>query len=271
MKNKIKTKEELIEHLKKYKGVLNNSIISYLYSLINLEFSVIKEYISEDDRIVLNELEVYKNIAQYNIYNRALNIFNDNKSKFLILGNQNKIEGLSVDLKLGENDFKIFNFDYCDYFNKDELPNFYKSTFIGCISLFETIADEKRKEDELNRIMTELEKLYSQKNPYPYEPGYFGGPRPQWEFQHSRKIYLYENMFNELDSKKGLTDDDKKEIEVTNKYNKLLLNDYGLTNDSFKEEKINNYELDRHNESGMQKKLIKKIPGITIRKKIKYI
>lgn len=268
---KVNTKKQLIESLKKYKGILNNSMIDYLNSLINLEFSVIKEYINEDNRFALSELELYRKIAIYNIYNRALNIFNDNKSEFIIRGNNNGIERLSVDLKLGENDCEIFNYNYCDYIDKEIIPDFYKSTYIGCISLFETIEDAKKRENELNRVMTKLEKLYSQKNPYPYEPGYFGGPRPRWEFEHSRKVCVYEDMFNKLDSKKELTDGDKKEIEITKKYNELLLNDYGLTNDSFKEEKIYDYELDRYDKSGMQKIMRKKMPGITIKKTIKYI
>ena len=55
--NLISTKEELIELLKKYKGILNSSIIEYLNYLIELEFSVIKDYIGEEERLALSELE----------------------------------------------------------------------------------------------------------------------------------------------------------------------------------------------------------------------
>lgn len=58
--NFISTKEELIELLKKYKGILNSSIIEYLNYLIELEFSVIKDYIGEEERLALSELELYK-------------------------------------------------------------------------------------------------------------------------------------------------------------------------------------------------------------------
>ena len=57
--NKISTREELIELLKGYKGILADSMINYLNSLIDLEFSVIREYISDNDRVALSELEVY--------------------------------------------------------------------------------------------------------------------------------------------------------------------------------------------------------------------
>lgn len=50
--NKINTKEELIELLNNYKGILNNVMIDYLNSLINLDFSVIRDYIDSNDRVV---------------------------------------------------------------------------------------------------------------------------------------------------------------------------------------------------------------------------
>ena len=71
--NKINTREEILELLKKYNRILSGSMIHYLNGLVDLEFSVIKDNInvSDDDRKVLSELEVYKRIAMYNIYNMA--------------------------------------------------------------------------------------------------------------------------------------------------------------------------------------------------------
>ena len=63
--NRIKTKEELLESLKEYKGLLKEYIFNYLESLIELDFSVIKENINYTDRKALSELEIYKNIAIY--------------------------------------------------------------------------------------------------------------------------------------------------------------------------------------------------------------
>lgn len=58
--NKLETKEKLLELLKRYRGILANSMIDYLNSLVELEFSVIREYISDSDRKALAELEIYK-------------------------------------------------------------------------------------------------------------------------------------------------------------------------------------------------------------------
>ena len=42
---RVKTKEELLESLEKYKGILSVPMIEYLNSLIELEFSVVRENI----------------------------------------------------------------------------------------------------------------------------------------------------------------------------------------------------------------------------------
>ena len=72
------SKEDLLKLLKAYRGILNKNMIDYLTSLINLEFSVVRDYISETDRKALADLEVYKKIAIYNIFKRKVSK-NDNK------------------------------------------------------------------------------------------------------------------------------------------------------------------------------------------------
>ena len=71
-------KEELKETLKMYKGILTNPIADYLNSLLELEFSVVRDYIDDTNRSTLANLDIYKRIAQYNIYIRALNIMGEN-------------------------------------------------------------------------------------------------------------------------------------------------------------------------------------------------
>lgn len=58
--NKINTREELLELLKKYNRILSGSMIHYLTDLVDLEFSVTKDNINvnEDDKKILSELEI---------------------------------------------------------------------------------------------------------------------------------------------------------------------------------------------------------------------
>ena len=64
---KIDSKEKLNGWLEEYKGVLSGEMIEYLNSLINLEFSVVRNNINEKDRKLLSELYIYERIAIYNI------------------------------------------------------------------------------------------------------------------------------------------------------------------------------------------------------------
>ena len=268
--NKVNTKEELIELLKRYKGILTASMLNYLNSLIELEFSVIREYIGDDDRKALSELELYKRIAIYNIYNRALNLFNQQNGEFIISGNNDGLESLSVSTKLDDRIVILFNFDYCEHLSwNNQVPSGYKSMQIGNISLFQTLESPELRESELDRVMSKLEKLYDQKNPYPSRRGVYGGPGPLWTYNHGQEIARYEKIFTELDSKKELSDDDKREIEITNQIHDMLLEDYGLTNKSFEKEK--NRSALNSKKSVLQKTLVKIQPNLTIANHIKYM
>ncbi len=271
--NKINTREELIELLKGYKGILADSMINYLNSLIDLEFSVIRDYISDNDRVALSELEVYKRIAMYNIYNRALNIFKQNESEFEISGNNDGIEGLEVYASLGEKrSCKLFDFDYHEgrpMSLSSKIPSDYKTMKIGNISLFQTIDSKEQREAELMRVMSILDRLYDKKNPYHSRSHTYGGPAPQWAYEHAQKIKAYEEKFNQLDAKEELTDEDKKEIEITKKFHELLLEDYGLTNKDFE----NNQQFSGFGKekTELQKTLVRRMPNINIENNIKYI
>ena len=248
-------------------------MINYLNSLIDLEFSVIRDYISDNDRVALSELEVYKRIAMYNIYNRALNIFKQNESELEISGNNDGIEGLEVSASLGEKrSCKLFDFDYHEgrpMSLSSKIPSDYKTMKIGNISLFQTIDSKEQREAELMRVMSILGRLYDEKNPYHSRPHTYGGPAPQWAYEHAQKIKAYEEKFNQLDAKEELTDEDKKEIEITKKFHELLLEDYGLTNKDFE----NNQQFSGFGKekTELQKTLVRRMPNINIENNIKYI
>lgn len=271
--NKINTKEELIELLKGYRGILTEPILNYLNSLIELEFSVIREYISDSDRKALAELEIYKRISVYNIYNRALNLFNEKKIKYSCSSNDNVLESLTIYIPLNDNsNIRVFKFDYKGFhpnsWNTVKIPDEYKTMKIGNISLYQSLENQELRDAELNRVLNELEKLYDARNPYPSRRGVSGGPGSQWAFKHAQKIIEYEKRFTELDSKKELTDIDKKEIEITNQIRNLLLEDYKLTNKSFEEE---DKPVFKSKESTLQKTLVKRQPNLSITNNIKYI
>ena len=273
--NKVKTKEELLELLKEYRGILTEPMLNYLNSLIELEFSVIREYISDSDRKALAELEIYKKVAIYNIYNRAQNLFNKQNGEFIISGNNKGIEGLGVSTKLSDRRVKLFDFDYKEIhsggWDIPKIPSGFKTLNIGVISLFQTFESKELREAELNRVMGKLEQLYDERNPYPSRPGFVGGCGVTWAFNHARKIQEYEEKFKILDSKKGLTDDEKREIEITRQIHDLLLEDFGLTSESFVDENNQSFGNFGKEKTNLNKTLVRKMPNLTITDNKRYI
>lgn len=276
--NKVNTKEELIELLKGYEGILTEPMLNYLNSLIELEFSVIREYIEEKERQALSELEVYKRIAIYNIYNRTQNLLSKKNSEFIISGNNDGREGLHVSTKLIERNIKLFDFIYKEVhsngYNTNKIPDGYKTMNIGDISLYQTFESKELREAELDRVMRILERLYDERNPYPSYPGVIGGPGSNWIFDHARKIREYEEKFKQLDSKKELNDEDKREIEITGQIHDLLLEDFDLSKESFVDESnqpfVNFANLGKE-KTELKKTLVKRMPNLTIRDNIKYL
>ena len=269
--NRVNTREELLELLKEYRGILSNPMQEYLNSLIELEFSVIRDYIKDKDREVLAELEVYKKVAIYNIYNRALNLFKMQDMQLSISGNENGFESLDISTSINDKNVRLFHFNYSENRSlNDKIPDEYKTMRIGTVNLYQTLESKELREKELNRVMNKLEMLYDAHNPYPSSRKKIGGPSQHWSREHSFEIAEYEKLFTELDSKKELTDEDKREIEITNEIYNLLLEDYGLTKESF-EEVRNRPKFGFESYSNLQKTLVKRQPNLTITTGIKYI
>ncbi len=60
--------------LETHKNTLSKEIYDYLNSLIELEFSVVEEYLSKSDIDKISDTSLYYNVALYNIYHRIMNI-----------------------------------------------------------------------------------------------------------------------------------------------------------------------------------------------------
>ena len=250
-------KEELKETLKMYKGILTNPIADYLNSLLELEFSVVRDYIDDTNRSTLANLDIYKRIAQYNIYIRALNIMGENGLSYK-KKDENNI--LSIFVSLEFKDIELFAFDYSNGLdNLSIVQEGVVTKRIGDIFLYQVVKDEEFREKELEKVMYKLESLGNAKNPYRLNPYIYGGPASYWEIKREREIREYETLRKELEHQKELNDDEKKEIEITNKVYEMLLEDYGLTN-NFKNEEISE-----------DKKLVKRMPNLNIITKVKRI
>ncbi len=281
--NKISSKEELIILLEKYKNCLQKPIIDYLESLIEIEFSVIKENIGNDERIALSELEVYKKIAIYNIYNHAFRLATQNGYNIVT-----SLGGLSIYPSVERESPQLYNFDCQDYSLLDksfEIPKDYKTMQIGEIHLYHSIENGQMRERERERISYELQKLYTYKeicdvqinncshDLLSHTFGLVVPPNSYKVIENERKIKAYENKLQELNQKKEITEKSAWEIEITNDFYYLLLEEYGLTNESFVEEKHQNLidALNKKEKTNLRKTRVKKMPNINIYEETKYI
>ena len=259
---KISSKEELKESLDRYKRILNPRVIDYLNQLVELEFSAVKDIIDIEDREILQNLDLYKNVVAYNIYNRTLELLS-NEQELKIFDNKDRVSGLMAYKDIGNNTIRILDYKYDN----------------GVLKLFQTVDDKKVRKEQLELVMTKLEQLYDKKNPYscsvtelkqPYNKKTLkrlGGPGVKWNFDHSREVSEYEELFTRLDSKKKITDYEKKKINITKKYHDLLFEEYGLTDDDFIISKQTPTTIDNIS----NKTLVKKLPGLRIENNIEYI
>lgn len=247
---KISSKEELKESLDRYKRILNPRVIDYLNQLVELEFSAVKDIVDIEDREMLQNLDLYKNVVAYNIYNRTLELLS-NEQELKIFDNKDRISGLMAYKYIGNNTIRILDYKYDN----------------GTLKLFQTVDDKKVRKEQLELVMTKLEQLYDKKNHCRSNLKRFGGPGAKWNFDHSREVSEYEELFARLDSKKEITDYEKKKIGITKKYHDLLFEEYGLTADDF----IISKQAPSTVDNISNKTLVKKLPGLRIENNIEYV
>ena len=220
--NRIKTKGELDEQLKEEKGSLSKPVIDYLNSLINLEFSVIRnDTISVRERTSIADTTVYKNIAKFNIYHHALEIFGKNEN-VLIVDNSNGIEGVKVFFKDNTHPARLlFTYDYTD-----KLSGFLQAC--GKIEIELYTEGKKRKKEEIRDLKKTLKGIPQPK---------YSGTIPEGG-DISSILFDRENIENHISALndsilRGLSDIDRQEIELSNEFYKKLLEDYGLKKKDF--------------------------------------
>lgn len=72
--------DELLKGKDKYRDIFTKETLDYIESLLNLEVSVFKPEISEENKKALMELRYFRNLVFYNLYHRAQKLY-DNESE----------------------------------------------------------------------------------------------------------------------------------------------------------------------------------------------
>ena len=235
---KVEDKEVLKSLLKRYEDTLNKPTLEYLNCLIELEFSVVKDNISSTKKENLIELELYRRIAIYNIYNRVLNLLRSHED-LDIQSNSAGYEGVYVFKKLNDDSIvELFNFDYDINRNR-----------VGEIEFYETREEtEEERNTKINYVKGAIERIS-------HETSHDDKNIEDIQLDRIRRIEHYKRMLSELEKEKVLTDIDRLKIETSKYYLELLLNEFGLTKEDLKDDKV----------------LVKRLPRLTIKNNIRYL
>lgn len=274
-KSPLLLKEELKLLLESYKGLLSKEIIEYLNSLIELEFSVIKDYIALNNREILTELSIYRYASIYNIYNRSIKLIKEHNLPLEINRFDKPIDVTKNSLNLSfvtrsKKRINVFEYDYTYHSSyKNKIPEYYYNRNLGGITIYQTLESKERKEEEINLILEKLEKLYDKDVPIKMliEEDLMGYNTP---FENKIEIGLLEKRLTELDSKKELTTEDREEIKITNYTAKILLDDMGLKEEDFIVDKDDLFNMSKEF-TNLEETKVKKLTNLEIKRNIKYI
>ena len=262
---RIDTRDKLLERLNLYKGILSDHVVEYLNSIIELDFSVLKEYLSIEEINALSELDIYKRATIYNIYNRALKTVQKNSEKLKIYGNEYGVSGLNIFMPLKAKNARVFSYNYGENPKiREKVPEGYTTKNLGNISLYQVLENDSLRQIELERIMKKLENLYDESK----NLSFLEKKNAAYVFALTQEIERYERIFTELDSRHGLTDEEKVMMETTNIIHDAFLDDYSLSHKKFDDE---SKAYNKKSESKMEKTLVKKMPNLIVKDNIKYL
>ena len=274
-KSSLLSKEELKLLLERYKEILSKEIIEYLDSIIELEFSVIKDNTTIKNKEIITELSIYRYASIYNIYNRSIKLIKDNNLPIEINRFDKSIDVRENALNLSfvtrsKKRINVFEYDY-NYHSpyRNKIPEYYYNRNLGGITIYQTLESKERIKKEINLILGRLEKLYDKDIPIRtlIEEELIGYNTP---FENKVKIGLLEKRFTELDSKKDLTEEEKDEIKVTNYASEIILDDMGLKEEDFTTDKEDLFNLSKEF-TNLEETKVKKFTNLEIKRKIKYI
>lgn len=254
--SKVKSKEQLKQELQIYQPVLSKSMVEYLEQLIELDFSVVKKYISGAERQVLSKLEIYRDTEIYNIYHRAIQLLEQSEMEPSIYSME---KSLQASIRVEGHCIQLLKFDLPKAYTLEDCPQ------VGKIRLYQSLENEEMRKQEIDLLCTRLEILKNGVNPF---TGYvYMDPKKydNWNMENNRKIVKCESMLKKI-SNNVLTESDKKTNQYINTIHDLFMEDYGLTEADFEE--IEDFQEERTN---MQKVYVKSMSTLQIERKVNYL
>ncbi len=257
-------KDELLNFIDEYKDILNNEIISYLNSLVNLEFSAFKEDIlSFKTMELLEELKLYRFIVLYNIYHRSLNLFKKDTSLRIQEFNDKSLLEVSFNTS-SIIDKPIFKLSFDERKAK------------AIVNIYETIENKEARERQLKVLYNKKkileDSLYKRYNTViineEIDPFY------NIEFELGYSLMDVKKKIKLLSERTNLSESDKEFIKKEENFKNLVFSDFSIKEEELKEEEqsaVSKYINLKNNElTELNKSLTIEYPHSTIYKKISF-
>ena len=234
-KRKILTVEELSKELEQYRKLFNHDTFDYLNSLLMLNDNILcSGNVDMDFMAMLSKMDIYKNIASYNIYNKSLEILKREQEtrNFKIEGdpNLNRINAYSIrDVSIGNISLFHYHFDH-DGFH---------------IGTFEIENNPTMRNLEIERLDCICASAYS------------ANLRPS-------AFDYYEENLEKLLNFTGLSDFQKEQAKIQESIRNAILDSYGICLDEFTEQK------EKTSCGYLNKQYVKKFPSVEFVHNIQY-
>ena len=300
---KVNSKTNLNKLLKTYKGIITPEIYDYLSGLVGLDYSVFGSQVSDQVKSKLIELDLFRQIAVYNIYNQTKNFLSEEGKNLIISGNEREIEGLQARINFEGEEVPVLDYEYQSVRSNNDcdsitIPSSRGIVTVGTVDLFLTEIDEDKRKEAIEKAKLSLEAEIKKSCPYPstklekispkanrydkvvkkprcggntidlYAEVPVYGQAGRWIHEHKSKVANLKKRIKAMEEK-IITDSDMKIIEQRKYYYDLLLQLYELEPSQFEEPQESRFTLS--SSEPMAKTLVKKAPGMQVRTNIRKI
>ena len=256
-KNKtiLESQKKLYQDLKQYEWLLSRESYEYLESLLALEISAFNKEFNNDNREILRKIELYKRIVIYNICNRTKN---------LLLNNSNGIEISTVENYEHPVEFSIYgkmngNSINCFRFNIEEDSPLY----IGDAIIYSSDPNSILRQEEIKRLTKEYEAKLKQDNPHARHDGvkrFQDENGSKWETSRQADLEIINKKLTSLRNF-SLDNTTNELIAAQNYLAGLILDDMNLKDEDFTS----------YYQHGLEKTLVRKYPGMSVKHNIKNL
>lgn len=253
-KNKsiLESQKELYQDLKQYEPLLSKEYYEYLESLLALEISAFNKEFNNDSRKVLRKIELYKRIVIYNICNRTKNLLlnNSNGIEISTVENYEHPVEFSIFGKLNGKSINSFRFNI-----EEDSP-----LYIGDAIIYSSDPNSILRQEEIKRLTKEYEAKFKQDNPHAHHDGvkrFQDENGSRWETSRQADLEIINKKLTNLNN-----------FSLDNTINELIAAQNYLANLILEDMNLLDTDFEPAYNHGLEKTLVRKYPGMSIKRNI---